>query len=230
MKNKDWPFSTALGALLACIGLNIYLSGHANAMTQDHIGNIAAFSTGSLDGWKERSFAGNTDYRIVRKRGVNVLKGHTQSQASILYREEKINLISTPIVNWSWKVDRTYSDIDEKSTQGDDFPARLYVVAKTGFLPWETLAINYVWASQAARGDAWRNPYTDKAVMIAIESGNDRVGEWTVHSRNVAQDFKDHFGIQIEELSGYAVMVDGDNAQREATGWFGKIAFTKLPE
>ena len=196
-------------------------------MTQVHDDNIAAFSAGSLDGWQERSFAGHTEYRIVRKGGVDVLMGHTQSQASILYREEKIDLTSTPIINWSWKVDRTYPDINEKSPQGDDFPARLYVVAQTGFLPWETVAINYVWASQAKKGDSWRNPYTDKAVMIAVETGNDRVGDWTVHSRDVAQDFKDHFGKQIDELSGYAVMVDGDNAQREATGWFGKIEFTQ---
>lgn len=184
-----------------------------------------AFENHSLDGWAERSFEGNTHYELIREGNLNVLKGHTQGAASILYREEVIDLEDTPIIHWSWKVDRTYADIDEQSRSGDDFPARLYVVAQTGFLPWETVAINYVWASAAAIGDIWTNPYTEKAKMVAIQSGDMDVGSWTRHSRNVADDFRQLFGEEVRKLSGYAVMVDGDNTQMEANAWFGQISF-----
>ncbi len=187
---------------------------------------ISAFEQNSLDGWTERSFDGNTHYELVSEAGVSVLKGHTVKQASILYREKTINLLENPIVNWSWKIDRTYMGINEKAREGDDFPARLYVVAQTGFLPWETVAINYVWASELPIGEIWANPFTDKAKMIAIQSGDSQVGMWTAHSRNVAQDFKTLFDQDIKELSGYAVMVDGDNAKVEAVAWFGGISFT----
>lgn len=185
------------------------------------------FSSGSLASWEERSFEGNTRYELVQDNGVQVLKGQTRGQASVLYKERSIDLGKTPIVNWSWKIDKTYDDIDERTRGGDDYPARLYVVAKVGFLPWETLAINYVWASNTDIGESWENPFTDKAIMVAVDSGDMHAGKWTLHSRNVAQDFKNLFGEDIDEINGYAVMVDGDNSGQEATSWFGEISFTE---
>lgn len=185
------------------------------------------FATDSLAGWSERSFKGKTDYQLVNDAGVQVLKGYTQGNASILYREQAVDLLKNPVISWSWKIDRTYRDIDEQAPEGDDFPARLYVVAQVGFLPWETVAINYVWASESAEGDSWSNPYTEKAKMIAVQSGDSKAGSWTHQSRNVAEDFQTHFGLDIKELSGFAVMVDGDNGMREATAWFGEIGFSE---
>lgn len=186
-----------------------------------------SFASNTLEGWSERSFSGETDYQLVEDNGLSVLKGHTQGKASILYREQKVDLIKNPVIRWSWKIDRTYMNIDEQARAGDDFPARLYVVAQVGFLPWETVAINYVWASEIAEGESWTNPFTDKAKMIAVQSGDAHVGSWTIQSRNVAEDFKTHFDMDIKELSGFAVMVDGDNGMREATAWFGEIEFSE---
>jgi len=214
---------TRLGAIL----LTLAFAHSVNAMTSTDGTVLKDFDTGLLEGWSERSFDGNTQYELVSEQGVNVLKGHTRQQASILYKEETVDLLDTPIVNWSWKIDRTYPDIEEQTRDGDDFPARLYVVAQVGFLPWETLAINYVWASEVPLGEAWTSPFTDKAKMVAIQSGDTYVGDWTSHSRNVAEDFKNFFDKDIKEIDGFAVMVDGDNAQKEAVAWFGQINFTQ---
>ena len=197
----------------------------AIGMTVGVAGPRGNFANDSLKGWKERSFAGNTDYELVEEQGKRVLKGHTNGMASILYTERSVNLRNTPLVEWSWKVDRTYEGIDERSREGDDFPARLYVVAKTGFLPWETLAINYVWSGDAPLGDSWANPFTSKARMVVVQTGDQHVGTWVTQQRNVAADFKTYFDTDITDLSGYAVMVDGDNANKEAIAWFGQIQF-----
>ncbi|MFK7890651.1 MAG: DUF3047 domain-containing protein [Granulosicoccus sp.] len=188
---------------------------------------LQANAFGTVEGWKERSFAGNTEYQLVELDGVDVLQGHTQGQASIFYKEQDINLEDTPVVNWSWKIERAFENIDERTREGDDFPARLYVVARVGLLPWNTLAINYLWASQNATGTQWASPYTEKAMMVAVQSGNDDAGEWTTHSRNVADDFQTLFGRKVEKIQGYAVMVDGDNTGNEATAWFGNIRFSE---
>lgn len=218
-------------SLLSALGLSVWLAGSpAGAMPSVHGKPTGAFSQNSLDNWTERSFDGNTHYELIEDQGVLVLKGHTQGQASILFRKQTINLQRNPIIQWSWKVDRTYMNIDEQSRAGDDFPARLYVVAQTGFLPWETLAINYVWASETPAGDAWANPYTKKAHMVAVQTGDAQAGRWVVQTRNVAADFKTFFDVDIRQLSGYAVMVDGDNSKLEATAWFGEISFGKPAE
>ena len=136
------------------------------------------FSNGSLDGWQERSFDGNTEYELVEADGFSVLRGHTQATASVLYKEQTINLEDTPIIKWSWRVDETYDGLEEKTKAGDDFPARLYVVAQVGFLPWETLAINYVWGSDVEEGETWLNPFTDKAAMAILANGRPTRVTW----------------------------------------------------
>ena len=224
-----------VGLISFCAACNI-LPFSVNATTTEIVSSnttlssspTEAFAGGSLDGWTERSFEGNTDYQLVTDAETNatVLQGHAKKQASILYREQSIDLLKTPVINWSWKVDRTFTDINEKAKNGDDFPARLYVVAQIGFLPWDTLAINYVWSSQLPVGDSWSNPFTDKARMVAVESGDANVGVWQTHSRNIAEDFKTLFNTDIEEIDGFAVMVDGDNSQQEAVAWFGEISFS----
>ena len=185
------------------------------------------FPERSLSSWKERSFEGNTDYRLVEEGGVRVLRGRTDGAASILYRERKVDLERTPLLEWSWKVDTVYTGNEERTRAGDDFPARIYVVVRTGLFPWQTLAINYVWSAEATPGDSWPNPFTDKAMMIAVRSGPADVGRWVHERRDVAADFRAAFGQRVDEIDGYAVMVDGDNGGRQASAWFGDLAFVE---
>ena len=192
---------------------------HANT------GSSREFSDTTLKAWEEKSFEGNTNYELVNKDGLRALKAQTMGEASVLYKEEKISLANTPMLDWHWKIENTYSITDETSKDGDDFPARLYVVVKTGFLPWDTLAINYVWSSNMPKGSSWPNPFTDKAQMVAVQSGNQLQGQWIQQKRDVAKDFKDTFGIDVDQIDGFAVMVDGDNSGANGTAYFGNIEF-----
>ena len=186
---------------------------------------IAPFKDSTLNDWTERSFSGNSKYEIVDLDGIRALKGSTAGAASILYKQETIDLTKTPIINWSWKVKGVYDDIDEQTREGDDFPARLYVVFQTGMLPWESVAINYVWSSNQAIGKSWPNPFTKDARMIVVQTGNSNAGKWITQSRNIAADFKELFDEDVEEIHGYAVMIDGDNANKRGTAWFAGISF-----
>lgn len=188
---------------------------------------VEPFAKGSLSGWQEREFAGQTDYALKDYQGTQVLQAKANGTASVLFKRETINVQDRPWLEWSWKIESIYDGINEQSKAGDDFPARLYVTAQTGLLPWESVAINYVWSSTQETGDVWENPYTSKSIMVAVEAGTDRVGDWVAHRRNVIADFKQLFDIDVKHISGYAVMVDGDNSANSGTAYFGKIAFKK---
>ncbi len=188
-------------------------------------GETKPFADETLTAWQEKSFVGNTDYTLVVDQGTKVLKASANKTASVLYKEQAIDLTMTPWLEWSWKIESTYNDIDETTREGDDFPARLYVTAQTGLLPWETIAINYVWSSNQPLNTAWQSPFTDKSMMVAVQSGNQLAEHWTSQRRNVADDFKQFFNVDVKKLSGYAVMVDGDNASQVGTAYFGGIVF-----
>jgi len=190
-------------------------------------GPVSAFPDATLDKWKEEAFIGNTRYELLNEEGVRVLKATANKTASVLYKRHTIDLKRTPWLDWSWKVDSVYNGIDETKKAGDDFPARLYVTARVGLLPWDTVALNYVWSSNQPVGTVWPNPHTAKSIMIAMQSGDEKAGQWVTQRRNIADDFKSLFNIDVTHLLGYAVMVDGDNSAQVGSAYFGGIHFSR---
>lgn len=186
---------------------------------------LGRFSAGDLADWQVRAFEGETRYRIVELDGSRVLEADSVASASSLYLEREIDLAATPVLEWRWRIDRTPGVDDERVKQGDDFAARVYVVAPGE--GWFSLPISicYVWAGKARVGDAWPNPFTAKVTMFALDSGDRLAGVWRTHRRDVRADFKRLFGRAVDRLEGVAVMTDSDNSGRRARAWYGDIVF-----
>jgi hypothetical protein len=72
------------------------------------------------------------------------------------------------------------------------------------------------------------NPYTDRVIMIVIESGETRLDEWIIEERNVYEDYMKAFGENPPKISGVAIMTDTDNTKESAVAYFGDIVFKKL--
>ncbi len=201
------------------------------------VNRVADFSEGNLAGWEEKSFEGNSQYGFVDaknaginsndlKNGQQILRASTQGQASGLFKEVNIDLTKTPYLNWSWQVQNLFKNNNERSKEGDDYPARIYVVVSGGVFFWNTKAINYVWSSNQPVGSEWPNAYTGNAKMLAVRSGEKQLGQWITERRNVREDLKIFFGKDIKKIDAIAVMVDGDNTGQSATAYFGNIFFS----
>jgi len=176
---------------------------------------------------EEKSFEGNSQYGFVDTDIGKVLRASTDGKASGLYKEVSIDLTRTPWINWSWKIENTFKNNDERSKEGDDYAARVYMVVSGGIFFWNTKALNYVWASHESKDSNWSNAYTDNAKMIAVQSGDNKINQWIKEKRNVREDFKALFGEDITKLDVIAVMVDGDNTGQSATSYFSDIFFSK---
>jgi hypothetical protein len=187
---------------------------------------VGDFSSGSLQGWEEKEFLGNTKYTLVDSGSGGVLKATSSGSASGLFLEREIDLRRTPFLNWSWKIENTLGELNEQSKPGDDYPARIYVVKKGGIAFWTTRALNYVWASTSPAGTAWPNAFTDNAMMFAVRSGDAQVGDWVHEKRNIREDYKRLFGKDVETIDAVALMTDTDNAGGRATAWYGDIYFS----
>jgi hypothetical protein len=193
--------------VLAC-GLGLLLLVMPNIIASETPASL------SFSAWSQVVFEGETTYQLQHE--ATVAAAHSFQSASGLALEKPFSLEQQPVLHWSWKVDVPItSDIDERSKSGDDFVARVYVVKK-GFFPWQTLAINYVWARQAKQGEYWPNPYTSNAIMIALDSSSFEQGSWRSHQRNIQQDFLDYHGEKIDEIDAIAIMTDTDNTKAQA--------------
>jgi hypothetical protein len=150
----------------------------------------------------------------------------SRGTASGLFREGTIDLTSTPWLNWSWKVENVLSGLNEREKSGDDYPARIYVVAKGGIAFWKTRALSYVWSGSEAPGAMWPNAFTSNAVMIAVRGAADRPGELVAEKRNIREDWKRAFGEDIREIDAVAIMTDTDNSGLSARAWYGQPWFS----
>ena len=175
-------------------------------------------------GWQEKVFAGRTAYTALPDEGL--LKAESAGSASGLYHEGRIDLRRTPWLNWSWKVGNVLDGVNEREKSGDDYPARIYVVAKGGVAFWKTRALSYVWSSTEAQGAMWPNAFTANAHMVAVRGGAARLGELVAEKRNIREDWKRAFGEDIEEIDAVAIMTDTDNSGQSARAWYGQPWFS----
>ncbi len=213
--------------LFSFLFINLLLISNAVAEIKNTI-PIGMFSSENLADWNSKAFSGETDYRLTRLNKTVVLKAESHSAASGLFKEQRIDLQQTPFLNWRWRIDNRLKKNNEQSKSGDDYSVRLYVVISGGWLFWRTKAINYVWASQSAKGDAWPNAFVgNKAMMIALRSSKDKTKTWYQEKRNIMQDLKTQFGTDIRYIDAVAIMTDTDNAKGTAISYYGDIYFSE---
>lgn len=188
---------------------------------------VGPFSKSTLKGWEEKSFRGHTEYALKEDAGRSVLAAKSTAAASGLFKKVDIDLERTPYLNWSWKIDNVLdATADERSKKGDDYSARVYVVFSSGALFWKTRTLNYVWSNNQPVESQWPNAFTGSAHMIAVEGGNEQVGQWRTYKRNVREDFKKYFGGDVTQAHAVAIMTDTDNTGQSASAHYGDIFFT----
>ncbi len=187
---------------------------------------LSHFATDGLIGWSEKSFYGQTQYSIVERNGDKVLLAQSNNSASALYKKIRIDLDKTPYLNWSWWVNNHLGDIDEQQKEGDDYPARVYVIIDGGVFFWKTRALNYVWSSNQPKGATWPNAYTDNARMMALETGSAYLRQWRSEKRNIRADLRQQFGEDLRYIDGVAIMTDTDNSQGQAVTYYRNLFFS----
>lgn len=185
----------------------------------------SSFAADQMIHWQGKSFSGTTRYSLQPLGEGEVIHAVADGSASGLFFETRIDLTQTPILRWSWRAGSHLLGLNEQSKQGDDYVARIYVVAKHPYLFWKSRVLNYVWSSNQPQGSSWPNAYTHRAVMVAVAGQKAEVGEWRSEHRDVQADFLRYFGEQVDQLDLIAIMSDTDNSGGMAEADYGTISF-----
>jgi len=192
--------------------------------------------------WKSYNFslfAAHTNYQLVSQQGHQVLRATSDNTASGLIRKLPVNLEQTPLLSWRWQTSNTPNNGNDYSKAGDDHSLRIYVIfdsPEANLLNWlknstgfaSTHALNYIWANQAPVNTLLPNPYTERAMMIAVNSGEAQAGQWHSISRNVYTDYQRAFGRKPPTVAAIAIMTDTDNTASKVISYYGDIYFSQL--
>ena len=176
--------------------------------------------------------------------GVAAIEARADTSMALLARPLELDLGTTPVLCWRWRVERQLQNADIRTKQGDDYAARVYVafsvaseamsLATRGQLALaRTLygeqvpdaALNYVWDNHTPVGTRRANAYTDRTQMIVQRSGAALAGQWVTERVNVLADAVKSFGTDRLRAVMLAVATDTDNTGEQAHSGFADLHF-----
>ena len=187
---------------------------------------VFEFTEEEMKTLKVRKIKGKTTYTLATNENGNYLMAEAEGKASALGKEVKINLLKTPFINITWKVEKDLSGIIENSKKGHDYAARVFVVKKTGTTALSNRAINYVFSSNNSIGESWPSPYTKKSIDYVLSTTIENYDQWVTVKANVREHFKKLHNLDVKELNGVAIMTDTDNSKLKAISYYQNIYFT----
>ena len=203
----------------------IFLVLNQHSLAVENV-KIFEFTNEEMKTLQVRKVKDKTTYTFGSNENGNYLKAEAEGQASGLGKEVKINLIKTPFINITWKVEKDLSGIIENSKKGHDYAARVFVVKKTGVTALSNKAINYVFSSNNSVGENWPSPYTKKSIDYVLSTTNEHQNEWVTVKANVREHFKKLHDLDVKEINGVAIMTDTDNSKLKAISYYQNIYFS----
>ena len=248
-----WTKTQVAQCMLAACGLAI--SGHGLAQSVSLASFSSSGSAMPPAPWRiavlptqSKAAVPASRYDITLIDGLKVLRVQTDgSYGNLVHALPGVKLAENTQLRWRWRLDQPLVNADLRQKRGDDSPlkvcllfdiplAQLSFVDRSvlGFarsvsgekLPSATLC--YVWDHALPTGTLLNNAYTSRVRMLVLSSGDQRLGQWVTHQRDVAADFKLAFGREsgsngVPALDGVLVGADSDNAGGQSLAYVGDI-------
>jgi len=197
----------------------------SNSVVAEKI-NVFDFTEDEFKTLKVKKVKGEIKWTLGINEKGNFIKAEAESKGSGLGKEVKIDLLKTPFINITWKVEKDLAGIVENSKKGHDYAARVFVIKKTGSTPLSNRAINYVFSSNNDVGQNWPSPYTKKSIDYVLSSTKENLNTWVTVKANVKEDFLRLLNLELEDISGVAIMTDTDNSKLKAISYYQNIYFS----
>ena len=125
------------------------------------------FATAVLDAWA------NADG--LRRQGRRAtLRFETRSTASMLFRHVDLDLADYQFLIWRWYIEEPIeSPLDERTREGDDHPARLFLVFRTA--TGQDRRMEIIWGNKLKAGDY---KYIGGFPHYVADGSNENIRQW----------------------------------------------------
>jgi hypothetical protein len=195
--------------------------------------------------WGELTFRGirrTTSYTPVEGASPGVRAESRCSASGMFLPLREVDLSQTPILAWRWRIEQGLEVSDERSPEGDDFAARVYVLFafeperatwterirhRFGSLVYDPdppgSAIDFAWASHAPVGESWKSPRAPTSRMVVQASGP--AEGWREEQADIPAWYTRLFGHPPPELLALALMTDSDDTCQRAVALYADFRF-----
>ena len=189
---------------------------------------------------------------VVKLGDDRVLKLATdKSYGTALHELKPVVLGLGSTLKWRWRLEQPIASADLTVKEGDDAPLKVCAMFdmpldKLKFLernlmrlarsvsgeklPAATLC--YVWDHKLAVGTELPNAYSPRLRFVVLDSGDQKLGQWVLHERDLAADLKQAFGHEFATpppLIAIVIGADSDNTQSSSLAYLGDVVLIAKP-
>ena len=179
------------------------------------------------DGWYHRRFwrHGPMDISFETKEDVAAIRLATQDTASMLFRHTDIPLDLYPTLSWQWYIEKGIdSGIDELTEEGDDHPARFFIVFDTA--DGEPHRMEIIWGNRVLGAGDYKR--IGSFPHYVANGGQANVGRWHQEAVDLAEIYRELWGDPTgARIVDIALFCDSDDTGGETIAYFADVRVTQ---
>lgn len=163
--------------------------------------------------------------QLAVRDGRAALRCETRASASMLIRHTDLAIAARRRLAWQWLVEVPIeSHLDERTQEGDDHPARLYLAfrAPSG----ARRAMEIIWGNRVLQRGDWK--YRGSFPHYVANGGMANVGRWHTEEVDlqalVSRAWPDDTPTAITEIG---VFCDSDETRTRSVAWFAGLGLAK---
>lgn len=180
------------------------------------------------DGWRHREFWTRRpmDISFAVKEGRPAIRLATEDSASMLFRYLDVDLAEYPTLAWQWYVEKPIeSPLDERTSEGDDHPARLFIAFRT--VAGDRRAMEIIWGNRLRAGEY---KYIGEFPHYAANGGAENVGKWQDEKVNLLRIYREIWGEEPSpRITDIALFCDSDETDTSSIAYFGSVTLEQRP-
>ena len=186
-------------------------------------------ATGVPPGWRPYETPGGHpayDFTIVNDDEHRALSLRSAGDHSTIAKEAHVDLATTPMLRWEWKVVQFPAGVDLRRKSGSDATGHVFVVWPRFPALLRSRLLGYVWDPVLSAGTFVQSAKTGTVTFVIVRSGTQGMGRWAEQERNVADDYRTAFGADPPSPGAVALSIDTNDTRSPAAALIGRIAFT----
>lgn len=189
-----------------------------------------AFNEGDLGSfpsqWKAREQGGKDVYSVQTDGQGVFLHAESTGNAYTIGHQISIDLEKHPYLNFSWRAIELPEGGNEEIKRTNDGALGVYVVFQGWAVP--PRSIKYVWSTTLPEGTLTESPYSERAKIVVLRTGEDGLGEWHDETVNVLDDYRRLFQADdVPKVRGIGILTDSDNTGSHAAGDYRFFRFSE---
>ena len=166
------------------------------------------------------------DFTIVDDDGRRALRLRSKNEHSTIAKALNVDLETTPVLEWSWKVTELPAGSDVRRRETSDLAADVLVIWPKFPALLRSRLIGYAWDAVAPEGTIVKSPKTATVNFVIVRSGRAELGRWLSERRNVAEDYRRIYGETPDKPGVIALSIDSNDTHTTAESFFGSLAFS----